>query len=271
MDATISPTKLYLRLLRIAIHRRMQYRADFMTGIVGVVLMNVSVLTLISILVSRFKDLGGWTMWQMVFLYCMWMMAHSIFGIFMRHTRTLEDYLIQGTFDQFLMRPASAFVLLLGREVSYIGLGDMAFGVGGIVLSYRGLGLQWGVGLWAYFFVAIISGAIIEGCILLSITCIAFWSGRSRRAEGLAGQVNNLVQYYPVRIFGAGFQVLVTGILPFAFLNYYPSMALLGKVDAANDPFWWLAYAGPVVAAIMLYITSRVWTYALDHYSSSGS
>ena len=271
MQATIHPFKLYLRLLRIAIQGRMQYRADFITGIIGVILMNLSVLTLIGILIDRFHDLGGWTMWEMVFLYCMWMVAHSLYSIFLMHIRTLEDYLVQGTFDQFLMRPASAFVLFLGREVSYIGLGDMAFGIGGLVLAYRGLGLNWAAWQWGFFFMAVISGFIVEGCIILTITAMAFWTGRSRRAAGLANQANMLVQYYPVRIFGSAFQVLVTAILPFAFMNYYPAMALLGKANPATDPWWWLAYASPAAAAALLAIAGGVWTYALEHYSSSGS
>ena len=271
MTAAIDNAKLYLRLLRIAIHSRMQYRADFITGVLGIILMNVSVLSLIGILVSRFKNLGGWTLWQVVFLYSMWMLSHSVYSIFLMHIRTLEDHLVQGTFDQFLMRPVSAFVLFLGREVSYIGLGDMAFGIGGITLAFQGLGLHWGAWQWAFFFISILSGATVEGCIILSITCIAFWSGRSRRAGSLAMQVNVLVENYPVNIFGSAFKVLVTGILPFAFMNYYPSMALLGKINSANDPFWWLAFAGPVIAGVLLFIASRVWMFALEHYSSSGS
>ena len=107
----MNPISLYLRLVRIAIKARMQYRADFVTGILGVIVMNVVNISLIGILVSRFADLNGWTIWEVVFLYSLWILGHSLFSLFMWHIRTLEDYLVQGTFDQFLLRPASAFVL----------------------------------------------------------------------------------------------------------------------------------------------------------------
>ena len=94
---------------------RMQYRADFITGVISVVVLNVVNLGLIAILVSRFTHLNGWNIWEMVFLYSLWLLGHSIFSFFFWHIRTLEDYLVQGTFDQFLIRPASAFILFLGR------------------------------------------------------------------------------------------------------------------------------------------------------------
>lgn len=270
MTYALESFRLYLRLIRIAMQSRMQYRADFITGVAGVVLLNVSVLSMIGIMVSRFNNLAGWTMWEMVFLYCMWMMGHSIYSMFFMHVRTLEDYLVQGTFDQFLMRPASAFVLFLGREIQYIGLGDLTFGLAGLALAYQNLALSWGGVEWLFFIVAIFSGAIVETCLSLMIASIAFWSGRSRRANGLAMQVNNLVQYYPVKIFGSIFQVIVTGILPFAFMNYYPSMFLLNKTDP-SDPWSFLSLMGPVVALVLILLASFIWKYALEHYSSSGS
>ena len=97
---------LYFRLVRVAMQSRLQYRADFVTGIIGVIVLNVVNLSLIGILVSRFQHLNGWTLWEMVFLYCLWILGHSLYSLFFWHIRTLEDFLVQGTFDQFLMRPA---------------------------------------------------------------------------------------------------------------------------------------------------------------------
>ena len=59
---------LYFRLIRVAMQARLQYRADFLTGIAGVIVLNVVNVALISILLSRFRHLNGWTLWEMVFL-----------------------------------------------------------------------------------------------------------------------------------------------------------------------------------------------------------
>src|SRR5512145_502129 len=115
---------IYLKLIRISMQARMQYRADFVTGVAGVVLHNTITLGLIGILVSRFENLAGWTVWELVFLYCLWLLGHSLYSLFFWHIRTLEDYLIQGTFDQYLLRPVSPFIQFLGREIQYYGFAD---------------------------------------------------------------------------------------------------------------------------------------------------
>ena len=265
----MNPVALYLRLVRIALKSRLQYRADFVTGVIGVLVMNIVTLGLIGILVTRFSDLNGWTVWEVVFLYSLWILGHSLYSMFLWHMRTLEDYLVQGTFDQFLLRPVSPFVMFLGREVQYLGVADFAIGAGGISLAYVNLGLQWGPGHWAFLVLAVLCGAMIETTISLMIACIAFWTGRSRRANQLVMQVNVMVQYYPVDIFGLAFRVVVTGLIPVAFMNYYPALMLLGKLDRIGD-WWFLAYMSPVVVVIMIGLAMGVWRLALRQYSSSG-
>jgi ABC-2 type transport system permease protein len=266
----VSALRLYFKLIRIALQSRMQYRADFVTGVIGVVVLNAVNLGLIGILVSRFTHLNGWNVWEMVFLYCLWLLGHSIYSLFLWHIRTLEDYLVQGTFDQFLLRPVSPFILFLGREVQYLGVADMAFALAGISLAYANLGLQWGWVKWIFFAVAVISGTLIELTINLMIACLAFWTGRSRRAHNLVMQLNVMVQHYPVDIFGYAFRVIVTGLIPVAFMNYYPTLMLLDKLDRQSAG-WWLGYMSPVVAVLLVWVTASVWRLALRRYASSGS
>lgn len=260
---------LYFRLIRVAWQSRLQYRADFLTGVIGVIVLNLVNVSLIGILVNSFRHLNGWTLWEMVFLYCLWLLGHSFYSFFFWHIRALEDYLVEGTFDQFLMRPASPFIMFLGREVQYLGVADLTFSTLGLSLAYQNLNLQWSSTHWLFFGAAIISGMLIETTLILMIACISFWTGRSRRAHQLLNRLNMMVQHYPVDIFGYAFRVIVTGLLPVAFMNYYPALMLLGKLDL-QSPWGWLGYMSPVVALTLVIITSGIWHLALRRYSSSG-
>ena len=265
----MSAVSLYFRLIRMALQSRLQYRADFITGIIGVIVLNLVNVALIGILVNRFRNLNGWTLWEMVFLYCLWLLGHSFYSFFFWHIRALEDYLVEGTFDQFLMRPASPFIMFLGREVQYLGVADLTFSTLGLSLAYQNLNLQWSSMHWLFFGAAVISGTLIETTLILMIACISFWTGRSRRAHQLLNRLNMMVQHYPVDIFGYTFRVIVTGLLPVAFMNYYPALMLLGKLDL-QSPWGWLGYMSPVVALTLVIITSRIWHLAIRRYSSSG-
>ena len=75
-----------------------------------------------------------------------------------------------------------------------------------------------------------------------------------------------LIQKYPVTIFGRAFRVLVTGIVPVAYLNFYPAVYLLGKPDAPA----WLCMLSPVVALVLACLSAIVWKGGLRHYHSCG-
>jgi ABC-2 type transport system permease protein len=124
--------------------------------------------------------------------------------------------------------------------------------------------------MWGFFIAAVVSGGMIVLAINLLIACTGFWTGRSRGTAIIVNQFYSLVQQYPIDIFGTGFRLLVTGLLPVAFMNYYPALVLLDKVDYAS-PGWVLSYMSPLVALLLVGIVSVVWRLGLNRYSSSGS
>ena len=264
----VEALRLYLRLVRISMQSRLQYRADFIMGGISVIALNVINLGLIGIIVYRFVDLNGWNVWQLFFLYCLWLLGHCLYSLFFWHFWDLEEDLIRGTFDQFLLRPASIFIQYIGREVQYIGFADMLVAITGIVLAYINLGLHWSPITWLFLVVVVFSGTVIEMTLNLMVACISFWTGRSGIALDLIMQFNMLVQHYPIDIFGSWFRVIVTGLIPVAFMNYYPALILLGKIDKTSVP--WIGYLSPVVALLLIGLTSIVWHYAMRRYSSSG-
>jgi ABC-2 type transport system permease protein len=262
--------QLYFRLIQISLVARMQYRANFIVGILGLIVWNVVNLGLIGVLVTRFTNLNNWTLWELVFLYCLWMLGHSLYNLLFSHANQLEDYLIDGTFDQFLLRPASPLIQLLGRELQYDEIADLLIGLTGLSLAYAQLDLHWNGWSWGFCVVAIISGAVIELALNLLIGASAFWTGRSRGIFIIVSPFYNLVHQYPVDIFGKAFRVVVTGLIPVAFINYYPALLLLNKMNQAGAA-WWLSYMSPVVALILVSIVAGVWRLALRQYTSSGS
>ena len=262
--------QLYFRLIRVSILSRMQYRANFIAGILGLLFWNVINLGLIGVLVTQFTNLKDWTLWELVFLYSLWILGYSLYGVFFSHTSELENYLIEGSFDQFLLRPASPLIQLLGRELQLTEIANAFIGLTGLSIAYTQLDLHWTGWKWGFFIAAVISSGIIVLAISLLVACTGFWTGRSRGTSFIVSQFYYLVQQYPIDIFGTGFRLLVTGLLPVAFMNYYPALFLLDKINYSN-PAWWLSYMSPIVALLFIVIVSVIWRLGLNRYSSSGS
>ncbi|TJY43105.1 hypothetical protein E5161_04195 [Cohnella pontilimi] len=262
--------RIYLKLIGISMRSRLQYRADFVTGIISVIVLNAVNLTLIGILVNRFVHLNGWGLWEMVFLYSFWVMSHSLYSLLFWHFNTMEDHIVQGTFDQFLLRPIGTLVQFLGREIQYIGIGDVIVGATGLTLAYSHLHLDWGIYEYTWLVVSVLSGTLVETAIAWIISSLSFWTTRSMSAFFVMMRLNALTQQYPIDIFGTWFRVVVTGLIPVAFINYYPSLLLLGKTEQAGS-WGWLGMMSPVVAVLLLGIALLVWNRALRRYSSTGS
>lgn len=262
--------RMYTKLIGISFRSRMQFRTDFLVGLVSVIVLNAFSLATIGVVLNRFQNLAGWEIWEIVFLYSLWVLGHSLFSLLFWHIEDLEYYIIEGTFDMFLVRPLSPFLQLVGSEINYPGVADMLVGAVGMAIALNHLSLQWS--LWQILFLAVVvlSGTLIEFSITLALACIAFWTGRSASSINTVMQVSFVIQRYPLDMYGRWFQVFVTCLLPVAFINYYPAKLLLGKT-APGDPWYWLSYLSPLVALALLGFAATLWKRALRQYSSTGS
>lgn len=260
---------LYVKFLGIAFRSRLQYRSDFLIAVVGVVVLNTSNLALIWALLQTFDSIGGWHYWEIAMLYSMWLMSHSINAVFFWHLPTLEDDILQGRFDQYLLRPCSPLLQFLGRELNYMGVGDSVVAIAIFNIAYANLGLEWSPTQWIFFVVSVVSGLVIETAIAWIVGTVAFWTGRSRSIYGATTRFNILAQQYPLDAFGLWFRVFVTGFLPVAFVNYYPLTVLLNKPNGLGWPI--LGYLSPLVAIVITGLGMLLWQQGLRQYTSSGN
>jgi len=247
----------------------MQYRADFLFGVVGVLVLNFVNLSLIWIMVARFRALAGWQYWEIVMLYGTFLLSHSVYAVFFWHLSRLEDDILHGRFDQYLVRPCSPLMQFLGREVNYMGVADVVFATSALILAYHNLGLDWSAGQWAFFALAILSGTVIETCIVWIIGALAFWTGRSRAIFFVFLRFQILSQQYPIDIFGMWFRIFITGFIPIAFMNYYPLTILLDKPNALG--VYGMGFLSPIVAILLLALGALIWRRGLAGYTSSGN
>ena len=96
---------------------------------------------------------------------------------------------------------------------------------------------------------------------IFSIT--SFWTYRSNEVIWSAFRIYTFAQY-PIDIYNKFIKILITFILPFAFVAYYPTMSYLGFNN-------YMIYLSPVVAIILWVIAVKVWNLALNKYRSTGN
>ncbi|MEV4315591.1 ABC-2 family transporter protein [Actinocrispum sp. NPDC049592] len=255
--------------LRLAVKSQRVYRADTWLMSVGIILINVIDMLLLGVLLRTFVRLGGWNVWDVVFLYCMFLMSMGIQSLFTMHLREIEVHVQDGTLDQMLIRPVPVLVQVLGQKVHLKDISHILLGVAGVVLAADRLGLPWTAARIAYLAVTVLCGAALLIGISLALCSLAFWTMHASVFMSGTQEIEEIVQHYPVHIFGTWFLQLISTLLPFAFVNYYPSRLLLHHEDGL--PSWLLVAGPPVAAVVVVAIALRVWHMGLARYQGSGS
>ncbi|SDZ35710.1 ABC-2 type transport system permease protein [Amycolatopsis xylanica] len=261
--------KLYGHHLRLAVKCQREYRADTVLLSAGIILINVVDLLLLGVLLKTFVQLGGWTVWDVVFLYSMFLVALGVQSFFTRQLMEIETYVQDGTLDQMLIRPVPVLVQILGRELNFKDITHVVLGVAGVVLAAEKLGLPWTPARIAYLVLAVLSGGVVLAGITLALCSLAFWTTHSRVFLSGTHELQEIVQHYPAHIFGTWFLGLITTLLPFAFVNYYPARLLLHHESGL--PGWFLVLGPPVAAALVSAVALAVWHTGLGRYQGSGS
>jgi len=84
-------------------------------------------------------------------------------------------------------------------------------------------------------------------------------------ADGIFSNFGNL----PLRIFGGAIEVLLTFVLPVAFVAYIPASVVLGHASelAVQPP---VAYLAPLVGGLVFGAAWLLWRHELPLYQSSG-
>ena len=108
-----------------------------------------------------------------------------------------------------------------------------------------------------------IIGASIIGAINTIFSISSFWTYRSNEVIWSFYRTYTFTQY-PIDIYNGFIKLLITAILPFAFVAYYPTMSYLGMNS-------YMLYLSPVVAIVLWFIAIKVWNFALNKYRSTGN
>lgn len=100
------------------------------------------------------------------------------------------------------------------------------------------------------------------GIIVIYFTLLKFDSLNGWNMRKFAG--------YPVSLFQKPIQILMIYIVPFAFVNYFPSQYLLRKEDMQLYPEVFL-YLTPIIGIGMYIGAYFFWRYSIRFYKSSGN
>ncbi len=263
---------LYRRLLSIRIRAQMQYRAAFLGDILANAVLNgVSFLSL-ALVLQRFEGIGGWSLWEVGFLYGMVELAFSLMDmIFSGFDPAFFGRQVRlGTFDQMLLRPANLVVQVFGSEFIMRRIGRILQAGLVLGLALANLSIAWDVGRILYMPVVIVSLIAFFGGLFVMGAAITFWTVESIEVVNILTYGGDEMMSYPMHIYPAWLRLFFTFIVPAIFLNYSPALYILGKPNPLGLPAF-APFLAPLAGFSVLAAGLAFWRFGLSHYQSTGT
>ncbi|MFF3377828.1 ABC transporter permease [Streptomyces sp. NPDC002680] len=258
------------RLLVVAAFRaEFQYRSNLLINIIGGLFYQGVGLAFIWSVLERFGTIGGWGLDEIALLYGMRLMAHSLWVVPGNQLIFVDDVIVEGEYDRYLVRPAPPLVQLLGRRLRLSALGDLIGGVALLAIALNQAPVDWSPAAVAFLVLAILGGALVEGALHLAASGLAFKMKRTMPIKLAIDMVFNDFGNYPLKIFGPAARFGLTFLFPLAFVAYLPVTMLLNREEELAVPSW-LGWGAPAAGVPLLYAAYRFWVWQSTYYESSG-
>jgi ABC-2 type transport system permease protein len=260
----------YAHLLRAQVRSQGQYRTSLAIDVAGSVTFGALDVVTVIVMFRVSPTLGGFAFAEVFLMAALASCAFALADLLVGNVERLRAYVRTGLFDAVLVRPLGTLMQLVVMDVAPRRVGRVAFGIAMVVVASMQASLLLTPGRLALLVVTPVAGAIIFSAAFVATATVAFWWIES-------GEFGNALTYgghdfttFPLTVYGSLLRRLFAYGLGFAFVAYYPALALLGRRDPLGAPAA-LGYASPLIAVIAAAAAGVMWRTGVRHYRSTGS
>jgi ABC-2 type transport system permease protein len=257
--------RIYRSLVRMNVMSQMEYRANFVTGI----LMELGCLAVkvlyVAVAFGAGRSIAGFTPNEMLVFVGTFITATAFYaGMYMMNFFQLSELVRNGSFDTLMTKPVSLqFMATLRRCDIGIFLVDS---IAGIAMTAVGLsrlpGLHEAWRLLGYMFF-LLGGSAVGYALYLLPQSLVF---RIVNARSIAGATDSFWDFnnVPMIVYDRLAQALGSYVLPMFVITSFPSLFALGRLTGAQ-----LAW-GTLAPIVFVTIARFAWTRGIRSYSSAG-
>ena len=256
--------EVFISYLKMAWNIMNEYPGDSIIWIVSMILREFVKFLGLIIIANTMGKLGGWTIWELCLLFAFGGMTEALSQAFGDAVWEIGEFVRSGSIDYMILRPTSVLIQVLGIRIQLPAV--VSFGLSFFMFLFfaNHVGVVWNWQLAICTIEMIICGFIINSSIYLIFNCLNFWLVRGESIAIFVQTVRELARY-PLNVFSFGVQVLLTAILPFAFVAYYPSMYICQKETL---PIPLIVFCTSIIIG---FIAINVWKKGLRSYNSTGN
>lgn len=260
----------YRRLVAAQVRSQTQYRASFAVEVVSSAVFAFIDIGTVLVMFRVARALGGFTFREAFLMAALAGCAFALADLAVGNIERIRFYVRTGLLDAVLARPLGALPQLLAADVALRRLGRVALTTGVLAVAVRVAGVHPTPARLALLLITPVSGAVLFGALFVATSTVAFWWIDSHEFAAALTYGGRDFTSYPMTVYQGLFRRVFAYGLGFAFVGYYPALALLGRPDPLGLPAA-AGWAGPPVAGLAAVGAGLLWRHAIRHYRSTGS
>ena len=120
---------LYMEFLKQNAKTMLEYKSDFIIGVFSTLLSQFYGIFFVWVIFENIKQIHGWTFYEITFVYGLLTLAKGIDMFFFDNLHALGfEYVREGKFDIFMIRPISPLFQLVASHIMPDGIGLLVLG-----------------------------------------------------------------------------------------------------------------------------------------------
>ncbi len=244
---------------------RLTYRSDFWVELISDLVFQGMNLLFIVVVFRHTPLLGGYTLDETIFIYGYFMVPYGLFNCFFNLWGFSERYIVKGEMDRVLTRPAHNLFQLVLENMDPPSLFGSVTGVAIMLYAWLRLDNGWSWSDPLVFALLVLGSTMIYGGIYVALTSISFYTDAPTGILPLMWNIQNYGRY-PVDIYNKAIKIVLTWVLPFAFVGFYPAAYFLDREHLGR-----MALLTPLVGAVVLAAGLAAWNAGVKRYRGAGS
>lgn len=257
--------KLYLHYVSIHLRSVMQYKLSFFLTVIGQFLVSFNVFLGILFMFTRFSSVDGFTYSEVLLCFSTMLMEFSLAECVARGFDLFPNMVRKGDFDRILTRPRNEILQVLGSNFELTRIGRMLQAVVMFIYGTTTCNLLWDFSKILTVIFMLIGGTILFFGIFLIYAALCFFTLEGLECMNILTDGAREYGKYPLSIYGKGVLKFCTYVVPYALVQYYPFLYLIGRTD---NPFYIFI---PLLSILFLIPSFILWKSGVHRYQSSGS
>lgn len=256
--------RLYGKFFVMQLKSIMEYKTSFFLSCIGQFLVSFNVFLGMYFMFQRFHNVNEFTYNEVLLCFGITLMEFSLAESVARGFDNFDFMIRQGDFDRILVRPRSEILQILGSRIEFSRIGRIFQAVVMFSYGFAVSHIKWNWGKLLTVLFMLIGGIIVFCGIFLLYASLCFFTIEGLEFINVFTDGAREYGKYPVCIYGKRVLLFCTFVIPYALIQYYPLLYLLGR----GKPYYCLL---PAIACLFIFPCLFFWRLGIKHYTSCGS